>query len=375
MHSLSVGEKQRVEIVRCLLQSPRLLIMDEPTSVLTPQEAEALFTVLRRLSAEGCAILYISHRLEEVRALCDAATILRRGEVVARCDPRAVSARELAERMVGEGVAWVERRAAAPAGHAPVRLLLDRLTLPAGGEFGMALRDVSLEAHGGEIVGIAGVAGEGQAELMAAITGEVLAPRADAVRIDGAYVGREGPTARRLRGAAFAVEERNGHAAVGEMPLSENVTLTHHRAERVARRGWIDRRAAAAWAERVRAAFDVRSAGAQAAAASLSGGNLQKFVIGREILREPGVLVVNQPTWGVDAAASAAIRRALMALAGRGAAVVVISQDLDELFEMADRIAVIHKGRLSPASPVADLTPEKVGLLMGGAHPEADAAA
>jgi simple sugar transport system ATP-binding protein len=239
----------------------------------------------------------------------------------------------------------------------------------------MALRDVALEVHGGEIVGVAGVAGEGQAELMAAITGEVLSPRADAVRIDGAPVGREGPTARRLRGAAFAVEERNGHAAVGEMALSENVTLTHHRAERVAKRGWIDRGAASAWAERVRSAFDVRSGGAQAAAASLSGGNLQKFVIGREILREPGVLVVNQPTWGVDAAAAAAIRRALIALAERGAAVAVISQDLDELFEVADRIAVIHRGRLSPAHPVADLTPEKVGLLMGGAHPEAIEAA
>jgi simple sugar transport system ATP-binding protein len=367
MHTLSVGEKQRVEILRCLLQSPRLLIMDEPTSVLTPQEAEALFAVLRRLSAEGCAILYISHRLEEVRGLCEAATILRRGEVVASLDPRAVSAREMAERMVGEGVAWVERRAAPRVG--PVRLTLDRLTTEPSAEFGMALRDVSLTVHGGEIVGVAGVAGEGQAELMAALTGEAPAPRADAVRIDGAYVGREGPTARRLRGAAFAVEERNGHAAVGEMGLAENVALTHHAAERVARRGWIDRRAAGAWAERVRAAFDVRSGGPKAQAGSLSGGNLQKFVIGREILREPGVLVVNQPTWGVDAAASAAIRRGLMELAGRGAAVVVISQDLDELFEVADRIAVIHKGRLSPAHPVAGLTPERVGLLMGGLAP------
>ena len=375
MHTLSVGEKQRVEIIRCLLQDPRLLIMDEPTSVLTPQEAEALFAILRRLSEEGRAILYISHRLEEVRALCDAATILRHGEVVARCDPREMSARALAELMVGEAVAWVEKPDAPPPG--PVRLLVDHLSLPAPSEFAMALRDVSLEVRGGEIVGIAGVAGEGQTELAAALSGERLSPAAEMILLDGAPVGRMGPTERRLRGAAFAPEERNGHAAIGEMTLPENVILSHHRAEGVAKRGWIDFAAAARWAAQVREAFDVRAAdtnsrGAQPVAGSLSGGNLQKFVIGREILREPGVLIVNQPTWGVDAGAAALIRKALIDLAGRGAAVLVISQDLDEIFEIADRIAVLHKGRLSEARPAAGMTPEAVGLLMGGAHPEAD---
>ncbi|MGF1659145.1 MAG: ABC transporter ATP-binding protein [Rubrimonas sp.] len=373
MHTLSVGEKQRVEIIRCLLQDPRLLIMDEPTSVLTPQEAEALFAILRRLSGEGRAILYISHRLEEVRALCDAATILRHGRVVARCDPREMSARALAELMVGEAVAWVEKPDAPPPG--PVRLLLDHLSLPAPSEFAMALRDVSLEVRGGEIVGVAGVAGEGQTELAAALSGERRAPSPEMILLDGAPVGRMGPTERRLRGAAFAPEERNGHAAIGEMTLPENVILSHHRAEGVAKRGWIDFAAAASWARRVREAFDVRSGGAQPVAGSLSGGNLQKFVIGREILREPGVLIVNQPTWGVDAGAAALIRKALIDLAGRGAAVLVISQDLDEIFEIADRIAVLHKGRLSEARPAGAMTPEAVGLLMGGAHPEADPAA
>jgi simple sugar transport system ATP-binding protein len=369
MHTLSVGEKQRVEIVRCLLQDPKLLILDEPTSVLTPQEAEALFGVLRRLSAEGRAVLYISHRLEEVRALCDAATILRRGVVVARCDPRAESARSLAEKMVGEGVAWVERTEGPPPG--PVRLAIDHLDLPAPGEFGVALRDVSLEVRAGEIVCVAGVAGEGQAELFAALSGETLAPRPEAIVLDGEPVGHVGPTRRRLKGAAFAPEERNGHAAVGDMTLAENVILSHHRAEGVARGGWIDFAAARDWAARVAGAFDVRSGVARPTAAALSGGNLQKFVIGREILREPGVLVVNQPTWGVDAGAAAAIRRALIDLARRGAAVLAISQDLDEIFEIADRVAVLHRGRLSPAHPAAAMTPERVGLLMGGAHPEA----
>ncbi len=373
MHSLSVGEKQRVEIIRCLLQNPRLLIMDEPTSVLTPQEAEALFQVLKRVAAEGCAILYISHRLDEVRALCDAATILRRGKVVERCDPRASSARELAEKMVGDSIGWVERGDAPAPGalSRPVRLALNQLTLPSPDPFGVSLSDISLDARGGEVVGVAGVAGEGQSELFAALSGETLAPDAAMVRIDGAAVGRQGITARRRLGAAFAPEERNGHAAVGEMSLPDNILLSHHAAEGLARGGWIDASAARDWSDRVRAAFDVRADGPAPPARSLSGGNLQKFVIGREILREPRVLVVNQPTWGVDAAAAAAIRRAIIALARRGAAVLVISQDLDEIFEIADRIAVLHHGRLSPAAPAATMTPERVGLLMGGAHPEA----
>ena len=371
MHSLSVGEKQRVEIIRCLLQDPKLLIMDEPTSVLTPQEADALFAVLERLSGEGRAILYISHRLEEVRRLCETATILRRGEVVARVDPRAESARALAELMVGRGVDRVER--AAPGTRGPARLVLDHLDLPAPDAFAIPLRDLSLEARGGEVVGIAGVAGEGQAELFAALSGEALAPRPEMVVIDGEPMGRAGPTRRRRLGAAFAPEERHGHAAIADMDLPENVVLSHHGAEDVAPRGWLNLRAAAEWTRRVRDAFDVRSGDDRPKAGALSGGNLQKFVIGREILREPGVLVVNQPTWGVDAGAASVIRRALIDLARRGAAVVAISQDLDEVFEISDRIAVLHKGRLSHPIPAEDATREGVGLQMGGAHPEASA--
>jgi len=369
VHTLSVGEKQRVEIIRCLLQNPRLLIMDEPTSVLTPQETQVLFETLEKLAAEGCSILYISHKLEEVKALCDAATILRHGRVVAHCDPKAETARSMAEMMVGSEIAWVEREPRAAA-EGPVRLKVDHLTLPAASEFGVSLKDISLEVRGGEVVGIAGVAGEGQAEFMEALTGEVPAPTSDAILIDGAPMGRADPTRRRLAGAAFVPEERNGHAAVGELTLSENIILAHHTAEGVAKRSWIDFRKAADWAARVRAAFDVRAGAENPVAGSLSGGNLQKFVVGREILREPGVLVVSQPTWGVDAGAAAVIRRALIDLAARGAAVLVISQDLEEIFSICDRIAVIHHGRLSREHPAAEMTPEKVGLLMGGAHPE-----
>jgi len=295
VHTLSVGEKQRVEIIRCLLQNPKLLIMDEPTSVLTPQETALLFRTLDQLAAEGCSILYISHKLDEVKTLCDTATILRHGQVVAHCNPKAETARSMAEMMVGSEIAWVESKTAV-ARPGAVRLAVNELNLPAASEFGVTLKDVSLEVRGGEVVGIAGVAGEGQAELMQALIGEVPADRAEAIVIDGKPLGRAGPTRRRLAGAAFVPEERNGHAAVDELTLSENVILAHHTAEGIARRGWIGFARAADWAGRVRAEFDVRAAGEDPVAASLSGGNLQKFVVGREILRQPGVLTVSQPT-------------------------------------------------------------------------------
>ena len=366
VYRLSVGERQRVEVLRCLLQDPKLLIMDEPTSVLTPQEASALFRTLERLSAEGRAILYISHRLEEVRELCDRATILRDGEVVSRCDPREESASSLAEKMIGEISVNVERTGAAPS-DSPPRLVIDRLSIPALDGRGSGLRDVSIEVRGGEVVGIAGIAGEGQAELMDALTGEVRAVEAGAIRIDDKAMGTRGPTARRLAGMAFVPEQRNGHASIRDMTLGDNLLLTHYKAEGLAPRGWIKFNQVQDWAERVREVFEVRAGSDRPTAGSLSGGNLQKFIVGREILREPGVLVVGQPTWGVDAGAAAEIRRALVGLAERGSAVLVVSQDLDEIFEICDRIAVIHRGQLSEPYPACEMTPEKAGLLMGGA--------
>ncbi len=368
VRDLSVGERQRIEIVRALLQDPKLLIMDEPTSVLTPQEADQLFATLRRLRAEGRAILYISHRLEEVRALCDRATVLRHGKLVGSVDPSKETAGSLARMMVGGAVGAVAHRPTVPDG--PPRLEVRGLTLAPETPFGTALKDVRLMVRAGEIVAIAGVAGNGQAELFEALSGErTSAP--GTVMIDGAPVGAEGVSARRRRGAAFVPEERLGHAAVPRMALSANVVLTRHATAKLTHLGLLAPAAAKAMAARVIEAFDVRKGAEDPEAASLSGGNLQKFVVGREVLAGPGVLVVDQPTWGVDAGAAVTIRQALVDLAGRGSAVLVISQDLDEIFEIADGIAVIHHGRLSPAYPADSITLEQIGLLMGGAHPEA----
>ncbi len=366
VHDLSVGERQRIEIVRCLLQDPKLIIMDEPTSVLTPQEADQLFETLERLAGEGRAILYITHRLEEVRRLCERATVLRQGRVVARVSPRAESAASLARVMVGSDVKAIEHR---PARAGAPLLELRRLSLPPDRVLGMALAEISLAVRAGEIVAIAGVAGNGQSELFAALSGE-RQTRADAVLIDGRPVGRRGITERRRQRAAFVPEERLGHGAVPLLTLSDNVLLSRHSSGGLTRLGFVLRRRAALLAAEICAAFDVRKSGRDPEAQSLSGGNLQKFVVGREILARPLLLVVNQPSWGVDVGAAVMIRQALVDLAAQGAAVLVISQDLDEILEIADRIAVISHGRLSEAEPARSLSLERIGLLMGGAHPD-----
>ncbi|MCB1332732.1 MAG: ABC transporter ATP-binding protein, partial [Roseivivax sp.] len=362
--TLSAGERQRVEIIRCLLQNPRLLVMDEPTSVLTPQEVDILFQTLRQLRAEGTSILYISHKLEEIRALCDTATILRLGKKVATCTPAETTARALAEMMVGASFATPEakqRDFGAPL------LVVNGLTLPAPGAFGTPLREVAFTVRAGEVLGIGGVAGNGQDELLMALSGERLAAPG-AISLKGSAVGGQGPEARRAMGLLTGPEERLGHAAAPDMSLIENGVLTAARREGLVSNGFIQWGKARSFAETVIQRFDVRTPGPGAAARSLSGGNLQKFVVGREILQKPDVLVLNQPTWGVDAAAAAAIRQAVLDLAAAGAAVVVISQDLDELMEISDSFAALNEGRLTAALPVAGLTLEKIGLMMGGAH-------
>lgn len=370
---LSAGERQRVEIIRCLLQDPKLLIMDEPTSVLTPQEVDVLFRTLRQLRAEGRSILYISHKLEEICALCDNATVLRRGQVVGTAVPAERTARELAELMVGTTLHRPERPPATPG--KPL-LVVENLSLPPASAFSTPLRNVSLTVHAGEILGIGGVAGNGQDELLSALSGETRSAPG-AVRLDGDAIGNLGPTARRALGLLCAPEERLGHAAAPDQSLTENALLTGAWREKLVAKGFILGGRTRAFAERIIERFDVRTPGPHVAARALSGGNLQKFVIGREILQRPVVLAVNQPTWGVDAAAAAAIRQALMDLAQGGAAVVVISQDLDELLEVADRFAALNAGRLSASVPVQGLTMDRIGLMLGGAETEGatDAAA
>ncbi|WP_419738502.1 ABC transporter ATP-binding protein [Ruegeria sp.] len=361
---LSAGERQRVEIIRCLLQDPKLLIMDEPTSVLTPQEVEILFETLNKLRSEGTSILYISHKLEEIRTLCDHATILRLGKNVGECIPAETSARDMAEMMVGSTLQTPERSGRE---FGEVALDVSGLSVPSPSEFGTALKNVHMTVRKGEVLGIGGVAGNGQDELLGVLSGEIQTP-ADAIKFNGQQIGKLGPTARRKLGVLTAPEERLGHAAAPDMSLTENALLTGSVREGLENKGFLKWSETKSFAEKIISAFDVRTPGPENAARSLSGGNLQKFVIGREVLQNPEVLVVNQPTWGVDAAAAASIRQAILDLAAKGTAVICISQDLDELMEISDSFAALNEGRLSAPRETTGLTVDEIGLMMGGAH-------
>jgi ABC-type uncharacterized transport system ATPase subunit len=359
-HELSVGERQRVEIVRCLLQEPRLLIMDEPTSVLAPHAVDALFETLRRLAAEGLSILYISHKLDEIRELCDVVTVLRAGRVVGQAVPREETNASLARLMMGTDITPCSLT---PRATGAVGLELNRLTLATNEPFGTMLNDIELAVRGGEIVGIAGVSGNGQKELMSAISGERLCDTADAVRLCGSAAGDLSAAQRRRLGLRFVPEERLGRGAVPAMNLADNCVLT---SAALARHGVVQRSAARAFAQSIIAQFGVACSGDAAPAESLSGGNLQKFIVGREIRLAPRVMLVAQPTWGVDVGAAVVIHQALIDLRDAGVAVLVVSEDLDELFAICDRLAVLAKGRLSTAEPTAHWTTERVGECMTG---------
>ncbi|OUD10283.1 ABC transporter [Marivivens niveibacter] len=360
---LSAGERQRVEIIRCLLQNPKLLIMDEPTSVLTPGEVETLFGTLRKLADEGTSILYISHKLDEIRALCHHATILRLGKVVGTCNPRETTSSAMAEMMVGFALS-TPKKASDSTGETVLELR--GLSAPAPHRFGTALRDISMTVSAGQVYGIGGVAGNGQDELVAALSGETKT-KGDMVCLSGQPIGTLPPNARRAAGLCAAPEERNGHAAAPDMSLTENALMTGNTRMDLSKNGFLNWHKARDFAAQIIEKFDVRTPSTETAARALSGGNLQKFVVGREIMQNPKVLIVNQPTWGVDAAAAASIRQALLDLADQGSAVVVISQDLDEILEIADSFAALNEGRLSAPVPTQGLTMEKIGLMLGGA--------
>ncbi|WP_019142535.1 ABC transporter ATP-binding protein [Noviherbaspirillum massiliense] len=362
VHTLSVGECQRVEIVRALLARPQLLILDEPTSVLTPQAVEKLFETLRKLAAEGCSILYISHKLDEIRALCHSCTVLRAGKVTGVCDPRQETAASLSRMMTG---------AEPPAIHASERvpgekkLVVRSLSLPKSHPFATALDDISFDLHAGEILGLAGVSGNGQQELLAALSGEDTRAVADAISLEGVPVGRLNAAQRRAHGLGFVPEERLGRGAVPDLSLAKNILLSHQTSATV-EYGMVKTAALTRIAGDIIKRFKVKAAGPAATAGSLSGGNLQKYIVGREVMRNPKVLIVAQPTWGVDVGASAQIRAELVALRDAGCALLVISEELDELFEISDRLMVIAKGRVSPAIKRSEATIGLIGQWMSG---------
>ncbi len=361
VHTLSVGEMQRVEIIRALLTNPRLLILDEPTSVLTPQAVEKLFVVLKKLASEGCSILYISHKLHEIRELCSACTVLRGGVVTGVCNPQNESNASLSRLMIGSEPPALQRQAPKTG---DVVLKVQGLSLGKTDQFGVDLIDIGLQVRAGEVVGIAGVSGNGQKELLYALSGEDTRAAPAMVQVLGQDAGRMGPRQRRALGLHFVPEERLGRGAVPTMGLAHNLLLTRN--DSVGSGGWLRIGQLQAHAADIIRRFGVKAGGPNAAAKSLSGGNLQKFIVGREIDAKPRLLIVSQPTWGVDVGAAAQIRGAMLALRDAGCAVLVLSEELDELFEISDRLHVVAKGRLSPSVDRADASVQKIGEWMSG---------
>ena len=361
--SLSTGERQRVEIVRCLLLDLQLLILDEPTSVLTPQEVEQLFKTLKQLTKEGCSILFISHKLHEVTELCDSATILRAGKVTGHCIPKNETSESIARMMVGDDIE-ISNECHRSLG-SEIFVSIEDLSTQAKGQFDVALNNINLAVKKGEIVGIAGIAGNGQDELFKALSGEEIHRQSKAIKFSGQYVDNLSPLLRRRLGMAFVPEDRLGRGAVPELDLCDNTLLTSFDSGLV-KNGFLKQSQIIQLADNIIKKYKVKTAGNHDAAESLSGGNLQKFIVGREIEQEPLFLLMSHPTWGVDIGAQVAIHQAILALRDRGCAILIISEDLDELYKVSDRIGAICDGDLSEFLAPEVLPLVKLGQWMAG---------
>ncbi|WP_292879325.1 ABC transporter ATP-binding protein [Nisaea sp.] len=363
---LSVGERQRVEILKALYRDARILILDEPTAVLTPQESDSLFQTLKKLTARGLAVIFISHKLNEILSHTDRVVVLRRGKVAGTVKTSDADRAGLARMMVGEEVKRPTAEAMEPG--APV-VRLAAVSCKAGSE-AQSLKSVSLEIRAHEIVGLAGVAGNGQRTLASLLSGLAVADSGD-VEILGAP-GTDDPTALVARGVARIPEDRHATGVVGEMPLWENIISEERRSAEIARAGIvIDKGRALERTRNLIKEFDIRCEGPEAETRLLSGGNMQKLILARVLSRGPRFILANQPVRGLDEGAIAYVQRRLLEARKEGAGILLISEDLDELFALSDRIAVMYHGHLSPARPASELTVGEVGLMMSGQGAEA----
>lgn len=362
VHSLSIGERQRLEILRCLIQDVELLILDEPTSVLTPQEVAGLFRVLKKLSCEGCSILFISHKLKEVTALCDRAVILRGGEVSGECIPAQETPNTIARMMVGSDAELSESY---PKNLTELVLLETKnLSLPPAHPFGCGLNKVNLQMRAGEILGVAGVAGNGQEDLLEALSGEDTRANSSSIIFNGQAIGHTSAGARRKLGMAYVPTDRLGQGAVPEMTLTDNTLLTN--SDSLVKSGFILKQKLVTLADKIISVNKVKCRDRHAQAKSLSGGNLQKFIMGREVDQNPTLLICAHPTWGVDIGAASAIHRQLIALRDQGASIIVVSEDIDELFVICDRITALYEGALSPIVETSQTDIEQIGQWIAG---------
>ena len=363
---LSVGQQQRVEIIKALYRGAALLILDEPTAVLTPQEVDEFFIVMHQMVKDGYALIFISHKLHEVVEISNRVTVLRNGKKIGTRPTSETTKQDLANWMVGREVDFVPDRSKGDLGE--VRLKLDKVSC--GSDRGtLGLSEVNLEIHSGEILGIAGVSGNGQRELAETVTGLRKVTRGR-IHLEGKDVTGFAPGDLTDRMLSYIPEERMRDGMIREFTVAENMILREHHKQPFSRSGFLKLKDISAHTDKLISQFQVKTPSQETLAKNLSGGNIQKIVLAREISRNPRAIIAAQPTRGLDIGATEYVREQLLDQRKRGAAVMLISEDLDEIFALSDRVAVIYEGRIMDILSRQDATRERLGLLMAGVHPE-----
>ena len=362
--NLSAGQKQKVEIIRCLIRSPEVLIMDEPTSVLTEQETIELFSSLKQFSEEGILIIYITHKLKEVMSLCDEVAVMRKGELVSISKIVDEKIETLANKMVGQNLKTIKKKKLSIASSDQL-IKITNLNFKSEDPFETNLEEINFIVNRGECLGIAGISGNGQSELFQVLSGEIISDK-KSIEFNKNFIGDQNPQQRREYLMAFSPEDRLEQAAVPQMKIFENVALNNFKSSNFFKNGLINENKIKQHAKKIISDFNVNTDNIELKSQFLSGGNLQKLIIGRELITSPDLLICFNPTWGLDVGAINYIHETLIKINDQNKSIILISTDTDELLKLSDKISVIHKGKLSKIMNSDEVTSEKLGILMGG---------
>ena len=364
--NLSAGQKQKVEIIRCLIRSPEVLIMDEPTSVLTEQETSELFSSLKQFSEEGILIIYITHKLKEVMSLCDEVAVMRKGQLVSVSKIVDEKIETLANKMVGQSLKTVKKKSSKERS-AEQLIKISNLNFSSADPFETNLENINFEVNRGECLGIAGISGNGQSELFQILSGEIISEN-NSIMLNNSPIGKLNPQQRREYLMAFSPEDRLEQAAIPQMKIFENVALNNFKSSNFFNNGLINENKIKEHSKKIISDFNVNTDNIELKSQFLSGGNLQKLIIGRELITSPDLLICFNPTWGLDVGAINYIHETLIKINEQNKSIILISTDTDELLKLSDKISVIHKGKLSKIMNAEEVTSEKLGILMGGAN-------
>ena len=362
--NLSAGQKQKVEIIRCLIRNPKVLIMDEPTSVLTEQETSELFLSLKKFSEENILIIYITHKLKEVMKLCDEVAVMRRGKLVSVSKIKDENIESLATKMVGQNLKTIKKKKSSVSSSDQLIKVTD-LNFTSEDPFETNLENINFSVNRGECLGIAGISGNGQSELFQILSGEIISDK-NSIEFSNNFIGDLNPQERREYLMAFSPEDRLEQAAIPQMKIFENVALNNFKSSNFFNNGLINENRIKEHSKKIISDFNVNTDNIELKSQFLSGGNLQKLIIGRELITSPDLLICFNPTWGLDVGAINYIHETLIKINDQNKSIILISTDTDELLKLSDKISVIHKGKLSKIMSADEVTSEKLGILMGG---------